>query len=213
KGLLIDLDGTLIDNLAEMFAVFQHFLSDYGQTGTRELFESFNGVPVPKVLEKLKKEYLIVNSVKDLIDQYTAMLHESQSSFSIREGSVEMLETAKSVDFRIALVTSSSRKRAEDILNGHNLLNHFDLIVGNEDVERGKPDPEPFLMAIQKLSLDATRTFSIEDSINGIQSASDSGTKTCYLTAKGHVLSKKEKKFTWKQIHNLRNMIDILNND
>jgi beta-phosphoglucomutase-like phosphatase (HAD superfamily) len=73
-----------------------------------------------------------------------------------------------------ALVTMSIRPLAERMVEGMG-FHAFDHIVSGDDVERPKPDPQPYLRAAQLLGVDITDCVAIEDSIPGVQSALDSG--------------------------------------
>ena len=58
------------------------------------------------------------------------------------------------------------------------VFDYFDELVCAEDVKNGKPDPEPFLKAAEKLSLEPSECMALEDSVNGIKSAYLAGMKT-----------------------------------
>jgi HAD superfamily hydrolase (TIGR01509 family) len=76
-------------------------------------------------------------------------------------------------DFPLALVTSSPRIEVDAILAFTGLLRHFRVIVSREDVQRPKPDAEPYLLAQERLGIQGG--FAFEDSESGIQSASSAG--------------------------------------
>ena len=76
---------------------------------------------------------------------------------------------------RLALVTSSRRRQAETALAVHGLRAHFARVIGAEDVERTKPDPEPYLAAARALGVDPARCVVIEDSLAGCRSGAAAG--------------------------------------
>ena len=76
---------------------------------------------------------------------------------------------------RLALVTSSRRRQAETALAVHGLRAHFAQVIGAEDVERTKPDPEPYLAAARALGVDPARCVAIEDSLAGCRSGAAAG--------------------------------------
>jgi HAD superfamily hydrolase (TIGR01509 family) len=80
------------------------------------------------------------------------------------------------------------------------LRKYIDLIVSNEDVARGKPDPEMYLQAMDFFGLDAKECLIVEDNPNGIKAAIDSG---------GHLLRINE--ITDVNIENIMSAIDVAN--
>jgi HAD superfamily hydrolase (TIGR01509 family) len=76
---------------------------------------------------------------------------------------------------RTALATSSRRALADAALDLLELAGVFEVVVTREDVSRGKPDPEPFLITARKLGLAPERCVVVEDSVNGVESAVGAG--------------------------------------
>lgn len=93
----------------------------------------------------------------------------------IKKGLFELLDFLKENGVRLALSTSTTRKSAERTLRISNTLGYFDALVCAEDVKNGKPDPEPFRRAAEKLGLEPKDCAALEDSINGIKSAYSAG--------------------------------------
>jgi beta-phosphoglucomutase-like phosphatase (HAD superfamily) len=79
---------------------------------------------------------------------------------------------------RCAIASSSSRQTIERHLTAHGLSGRFDEIVGNGDYEKGKPAPDPFLKAAERLGVEPSFCLALEDSHNGVRSASSAGMMT-----------------------------------
>jgi HAD superfamily hydrolase (TIGR01509 family) len=77
-----------------------------------------------------------------------------------------------------AIATSSSRTTVERHLSAHALVDRFDAIVGHGDYATGKPAPDPFLRAAERLGADPARCLALEDSHNGVRSAAAAGMMT-----------------------------------
>jgi HAD superfamily hydrolase (TIGR01509 family) len=91
---------------------------------------------------------------------------------------LELLDTLDQLRLPRAVATSSSRQTAERHLIASNLSNRFDAIVGRGDYTAGKPAPDPFLKAAELLGVEPRQCLALEDSYNGIRSASSAGMMT-----------------------------------
>ncbi len=212
KGLLLDLDGTLIDNIEDIYGVFVRFHAQHACTTNRKQFYKYNGIPLEEVLLDLKNYYQLKESIQELLDEYKHLLNDLDEAAVIRETALDVLSYARKNGYRIALVTSSLGARARLILENNSLSEYFDVLVCSDDVTTGKPDKEPFELAIHKLGLKAGRTIAVEDSLNGIISAKLAGSNVYYLTRPGYQLSAQEESHILKQINNFSELMDILKN-
>jgi HAD superfamily hydrolase (TIGR01509 family) len=89
---------------------------------------------------------------------------------------VGLLEFLRRLEHKkIALVTSADQTNTQFVLGALGLQQTFAVRVLGEDVQHGKPDPEPFLLGAQKLGLEPARCVAFEDSLAGVQSASKAG--------------------------------------
>lgn len=96
----------------------------------------------------------------------------------IKKGLVELLSFLKERNIKIALATSTSRQTAEMNLEISDTAKFFDTLVCGNDVVNGKPHPEVFLTAAERLGANPRECAAYEDSINGIKSAYSAGMVT-----------------------------------
>lgn len=99
----------------------------------------------------------------------------------IKDGLFELLDYLKSKGIKTALCTSTTERSAARTLRISGTLPYFDELVCAEDVNRGKPYPDPFLKAAEKLGLKPENCLALEDSINGIKSAYTAGMITVMI--------------------------------
>src|SRR4029077_1617750 len=97
---------------------------------------------------------------------------------SLKVGALELLDMLDQFRLPRAIATSSSRRTVERHLTAHNLMERFDAIVGRGDYENGKPAPDPFLKAAERLGVEPLLCLALEDSYNGGRSASSAGMMT-----------------------------------
>jgi HAD superfamily hydrolase (TIGR01509 family) len=97
---------------------------------------------------------------------------------ALKPGVSELLETLDRFRLPRAIATSSSRTTVEHHLNAHSLMERFDRIVCRGDYENGKPAPDPFLKAAERLGVEPRLCLALEDSHIGVRSAAAAGTMT-----------------------------------
>jgi HAD superfamily hydrolase (TIGR01509 family) len=92
------------------------------------------------------------------------------------------LEQARRLGVPLALATSAGKVNIEYTLTGTGLKAYFDVLVGGEEVQHGKPDPEIFLMAAQRLGIPPQRCLVFEDALLGVEAACRAGMKAIAIT-------------------------------
>jgi len=102
----------------------------------------------------------------------------AETRLALKPGALELLDTLDRFRLPRAIATSSSRRTVERHLTAQNLTERFDVIVGHGDYERGKPAPDPFLKAAERLGVEPRLCLALEDSHNGVRSASSAGMMT-----------------------------------
>jgi HAD superfamily hydrolase (TIGR01509 family) len=189
KTFLFDLDGVLVDTDEIQYktthdAIFELLHFDIStNTELENIFKS-----TITTIEKLDFliNYLsfdfsmikiIYNRKKELADSYFSKL-------TIDMEKVELMKYLKGNHCNIAVVTNSNKNSAIIILKQIGIYDFIDLIVSNEDVLNTKPNPEPYLNAIEYFNVNKNECIIFEDSEVGIMSAKNTGCK--YIHVKKH---------------------------
>jgi HAD superfamily hydrolase (TIGR01509 family) len=98
-------------------------------------------------------------------------------------GAVELVrEASRRWPRKVGLVTSATRWEAYTIIHAFGLQNCFAVLVTSEDVDRGKPDPKPYLLAAEKLAVPPGRCLVVEDTPAGIRAAKAAGASCVAIT-------------------------------
>lgn len=95
----------------------------------------------------------------------------------VKPGLLKLLDFLKQKGIKAAVATSTERVNAEALIRACNILDSFQHIVCGDEVERGKPEPDIFLLAAQRLGCRPEECFVLEDSENGIKGAHKAGMK------------------------------------
>ncbi len=98
-----------------------------------------------------------------------------EAGVPLRPGAVELVDFLEQQGVRKAVATSSRRPTAEKHLGRCGLRHRFEVIVTRDDVERGKPHPDVYLLAAAALGLSPQRCIALEDSFNGVRAANGAG--------------------------------------
>src|SRR5215510_5372713 len=110
---------------------------------------------------------------------------------SLKPGAIELLDTLDDLRLPRAIATSSSHQTVQHHLTAHNLVGRFHEIVGHGDYAGGKPAPDPFLKAAERLGVEPRLCLALEDSHSGVRSACSAG----MMTVMGRIFSNQRTKF------------------
>jgi HAD superfamily hydrolase (TIGR01509 family) len=102
----------------------------------------------------------------------------AETRLALMPGVSDLLETLERLGLPRAIATSSHRNTVERHLAAHDLRGTFAAIVGHGDYANGKPAPDPFLTAAERLGVDPRSCLALEDSHNGVRSAAAAGMMT-----------------------------------
>lgn len=117
-------------------------------------------------------------------DSFDKQVHEAffkrveEEGLPIKLGVQELLEYLKEAGIKIGLASSTHEAGVRSHLKRTGIENYFEVIVGGDMVKASKPDPEIYLTACKKLQVEPKHAIAIEDSHNGVRSASAAGLLT-----------------------------------
>lgn len=175
KAFIFDLDGVIVDTAKYHFLAWQKLANELGINFTHEHNEELKGVSRVRSLDLILALGNITASQEDK-NKWLIQKNEDYLSYlvdmderEILPGVVKVLEYLKNNNQAIAL--GSASKNAHPILQKTNIMHFFEAIVDGNDVSNAKPDPEVFLQAAQRLSINKENGVVFEDSVAGIQAA------------------------------------------
>jgi HAD superfamily hydrolase (TIGR01509 family) len=101
-----------------------------------------------------------------------------EAGLPVKRGAVELLDALQAAEYPMAIVTSSSRRTANAHLRLAGIHDRFDAILTRDDVVRGKPSPELYLLAASRFGVMPQTCVAVEDSNHGVASALAAGVIT-----------------------------------
>ena len=96
----------------------------------------------------------------------------------IKEGAYELLDYLRDNGYKIALATSTNAPRVQRHLVRSGMQQYFDAVVTGDTVQKGKPAPDIFLIAAERLGVDPADCMGVEDSFNGVRAVRAAGMYT-----------------------------------
>lgn len=175
KGVLFDLDGTLLDTTDLIIKSFQHTIRvHYNRPVDLEIVRAYFGQPLRAALEVLGPD-----DVDDLIQTYREfnLLHHDELAKSFA-GVAETVQELYNAGVLLAVVTSKSQTTAIRGLKLFDMDKYFPVVIGSEQCQNHKPHPEPVQLALAELGLTAGECLMVGDSPADIASARAAGVKT-----------------------------------
>lgn len=176
-SVIFDMDGLLVDTEIISYKLYQKILAPYGYSfSIHEYATIYSGKTEEKNLTHLLETYplpLTKAECYSLVDKYEKEL--MALGVALKPGAKELLNWLKENGYHIAMATSSLQERAFGVLDQHGLRPYFDCFVFGNEVPVGKPHPDIFLKACEKLGEAPARCLVAEDSEAGIQAAYTAG--------------------------------------
>lgn len=182
KAVLWDMDGTLVDTEPEWIAAEIALIEAHGGSWSHEESMSLVGNALTSTAVVLQDAGVKL-SVREIIDSLTnSVIAGIRKDLPWRPGARDMLRELHSRGVRCVLVTMSERPMATEVVNALD-GDYFEFLVTGEEVQNGKPHPEPYLKAVAQLresdpELTIANCVAFEDSVPGVASAVASGVAT-----------------------------------
>jgi len=176
EALLFDNDGTLVSSLESVHRCWMRWAEEYGITAEEFARVELHGRPAAEIAADLLPA--------DVVPKAVARIERLEVE-DVPNGGVHLLPGTKALldslpADRWAVVTSATRRLAEARLEAVGILPK--TTVAADDVTRGKPDPEPYLLAAKELGVDPARCVVFEDAPAGLRAGRAAGMATVALT-------------------------------
>jgi HAD superfamily hydrolase (TIGR01509 family) len=175
----LDLDG-LIANTEDLYEqAGETVLRRRGKTYDADLREKMMGRPVADALQIMIHCHALPDPLDDLMCECREVLEALlAASLAPMPGLDVLLDDLQAAHVPAAVATSGTREYADFVLTRLNVKSRFQFVLTAEDIRRGKPDPEVYLLAAERLQLKPRQMMVLEDSANGCRAAVTAGAFT-----------------------------------
>lgn len=173
KGAIFDMDGLMFDSERLVCSIWQEMMDENGYKFNVDIFKNTIGLRQ----DKSKKFYTSLYGENFDYDGFKIQSRQrfykriEKDGVPIKKGLFEFLDFLKDNNIKMAVATSTSAKTALKVIKKAGVYDYFDSFVCGDDVKNGKPHPEVFLTAAERIGVPPEECVAFEDSINGIKSA------------------------------------------
>jgi HAD superfamily hydrolase (TIGR01509 family) len=175
KAILWDNDGVLVDTEHLYFEATRHVLNSVGIPLTEEQYIELFLVQNRGAWHLAEQQGATQNQIERLRDERNALYAQWLSRAPrLVDGITDVLDMLRG-KYVMGIVTSSRRDHFDLIHQSTGLLKYFDFVLAAGDYTRSKPDPDPYLKAIERSGAGRDECIAIEDSERGLESATQAG--------------------------------------
>lgn len=175
-GAVFDMDGTLIDSMWLWKDIDRKYLAGFGVECPEDLQEQLEGMSFTETALLFKRKFGIKDDVEKIKEDWNSMAWDLyENEVQLKDGALELLEYFKDSGVKMAIATSNSRELVDLIFKRFNLHEYFVSVCTSCEVDNGKPFPDVFLKAAQKMGVDAGDCVAFEDIPAGVIAAKKAG--------------------------------------
>ncbi len=179
KGAIFDHDGLMFDTEKIWQKNWNLVANEMGITLPEEFKKEICGSNGQHTLDVIQKYYHVEDGkeIRDRVIESVAR-DEIENQIEMKEGLLDILEMFQKHGVKMAVASSSPREMILMNLKRSQLEKYFEVVVSGKDVKHGKPAPDIFLLAAEKLGIDPRECYVFEDAYNGVQAGVSAGAKT-----------------------------------
>jgi beta-phosphoglucomutase len=187
-AVIFDMDGVLVDSYAAHWQSWHFMADELGKGLTEEQFVSTFGRTSREIIaEHWGADSLTPVEIAEFDRRKEALYREIVArDFPAMDGAIELIEELQGAGFRLAVGSSGPPENVALAVERLRAEEYFDVLITGKDVTRGKPDPQVFLVAAQRLGVAPANCAVIEDAPVGIAAANAAGMTSIALLSTGH---------------------------
>ena len=179
-AVIFDMDGVLIDSQPLHYMADVESMKKYGVYKEQEFYEKYAGTTTPDRMRALNELFKLNADVDEMVAVREQMILDimKKEEISPVRGITELLKSIKSKGMTTAVASSSGYELINMVLEKLGIAQYFDCITSGIDVKHGKPAPDVFLLAAERINKSPEECVVVEDSENGVNAAVAAGMKS-----------------------------------
>jgi beta-phosphoglucomutase family hydrolase len=183
-AVIFDMDGVMVENISYHVEALNVFCERHGCSFTDEEFKTYlSGKTVNEVMRFIFRKELSEDEIKKYANEKEEIYRTLYKPFLLpTKGLIGFLEMLKTNNIPVGVATAGPQENVDFVLNGLDIRKYFYAVINGDMVVNGKPNPEIYLKAAEKLGAEPARCIVFEDSLSGIQSALNAGMKVIGIT-------------------------------
>ena len=184
KGIIFDMDGTIVDSLPYHYKAWKIFFKENKVENFSERLKDYKGGGTLDLLTAVYGDKYSRKELKIMTDDKEIIFREIYKNNVVPiMGFMDMFELIKSKKILVGIASNAIRKNVKMILSELKIYEKFDSIICGDEVKRGKPDPEMFDETIDRFNLKKEECLIFEDSVEGVSAAVNSRVDVVGITS------------------------------
>ena len=180
KGAIFDLDGTLLDSMHIWHDVDEEFFRRRNLKVTSEYIEVIKNMHLKAAAIYTKEKYGIKESIDEIVDEWLDLCAQGYlNNVDLKDGVFEYLKMLYENGIKISFATASEKQVCEDVLKKHGIFDFFSTYAYVSEINIGKTEPDIYLLAAERMGLNAQDCIVFEDIIEGVRGAKKGGFTVC----------------------------------
>ena len=175
KAAIFDMDGLLIDSERIIMQACISVAKEIGITYTQAEYAQLIGRAGPDSTRRMIEQLNGVENFNRVMQGLDARLAERNHSFPLKPGAQELLQHYQANNIICSVASSSPTQHINHRLSQVGVLDFFSHITSGQEVTHGKPNPDIYLLAVEKLGLNVSECIAFEDSETGARAAIAAG--------------------------------------
>ncbi len=185
KAVIWDMDGVIADTASSHFQAWREAFGDEGIDFTTQDFKHTFGMRNDDIIREVLGRDTPNHKIELIAQRKEVDFRRVGREVKLLPGVAELLSSLRKERFKQALASSAPLENLHLLIEVLGIKGFFDCIVSDEDVTRGKPDPEVFLVASRRLGVIPSDCIVIEDAVAGVRAAKAAGMR-CIAVATTH---------------------------
>lgn len=176
KGIIFDLDGTLIDSMPVWDGLGELYLKSKDIKARHGLARTLLPMSLMQTAEYFRAGYGVNDPVQTILEDVNRLIsHAYQHDIPLKNGAVQLVQFLKEQGITMCIATATDHELAETVLARTGILSYFEGIITCGEIGFGKDRPEVFLAALNLLKTDIRQTCVIEDTLHSLKTAKAAG--------------------------------------
>lgn len=177
SAVVFDCDGVLVDSEPIAERAWTEVLARYGHAPTADDFSATRGLTSPDTYARFAVRFELPPSADVVTQVDEVKWREYDGGLDVFDDASRAVRELAMVGVPLAVASSSSRRNLDRKLQLAGLARFFELVVGGDEVDRGKPAPDLYLAAAEGLGVEPSQCLAIEDAVPGAVAAETAGMK------------------------------------
>jgi len=178
KAVIFDMDGVIAETEHAHIGAEKQTMLKYGIEISEDELHEYTGTTAKVMFTSLIKKHRLDTTFDRIFKEKEEILFKLlEEDVQPTKGVIDLLRKLRKMKVKLAVASSSHKRMIEYVLKKLEIIDFFDSIVGAEDIDRSKPDPEIFLISAKRLNVKPEECIVVEDSKLGVEAAKKAGMK------------------------------------